>query len=344
MPTGAIVLFVVSAVMIVVSGIRLPVVGKDLAARMGIGETATGLFVLAIVTSLPELSVTITAMLKEGAPDIALGNVIGSNNFNATAIAFIEAIFIGGWFLGSVDARRYTRTCWLLLALTVIVGLGVLFGAAIPPWAAVLLFSIPIVVIFLVESLWGDGNEPGGGLEESETGGPSTSSLAGWFVVLSALVIVGGFLMAISARQLADHTFHWNGAAFTLGQTFVGTLFVAIATSLPEVSVAYGAIKRARSLDIALGTLLGSNSINILIFALGAPLLMLASGGESAWSSVSSVHLVNVAGAVVLTVLVLIGMTSRWCTGASWRPRFLTALMIPVYLVCLYLVRRGFPW
>jgi len=340
LPTVEIALFIASAVVIIMSGTRLPSLGQRVAARMGIGETALGLFVLAVVTSLPELSVTITAMLRENAPDLALGNVLGSNNFNATSIVFLEALFVGGWFLGSVDSRRYTRTSRLLLLLTVIVGVGTLLGRLMPPWVTILVFSVPLMAIFIWE--WHGGR---GITLEDEIQTPEQKTEAGptdiaAFVALSLLVIAAGFGLAWTGRMLAEYEFQLNGATFKLGQTFVGTLFVAIATSLPEVSVAYGALRKAKSTDIALGTLLGSNSFNILVFAIGAPLLMLGGKGVSGWSAVSPVNMVNVVTALVLTLIVLAGMSERWCRKPSWQPRLLASLMVPIYLVSIFLVGR----
>ena len=120
----------------------------------------------------------------------------------------------------------------------------------------------------------------------------------------------------------------------------VGTVFVAVATSLPEVTVAFGAVRRVRSADMALGTLLGSNSINLVIFAIGAPFLAI-SGGRSGWSVVQSVHTVNVATAVVLTLVVLAGMRATALDARRGAARVATAVLVPIYLVGLFLVYRG---
>ena len=100
-------LFVVGATAIWFGGARLPQTGNRLAGKLGISATAIGLFVLSIVTSLPELSVTLVAMLKEGAPDLAFGNILGSNNFNITSIVVLE-LLVAGVFLHNVDRTRYT--------------------------------------------------------------------------------------------------------------------------------------------------------------------------------------------------------------------------------------------
>ncbi|MBN2564214.1 MAG: hypothetical protein JXB46_00725 [Candidatus Eisenbacteria bacterium] len=363
----SIVLFVLGVAAIWVGGSRLPETGKSLADRLGISVTALGLFVLSVVTSLPELAVTLWAMLGENAPDLAIGNILGSNNFNLTCLVGLE-LFYGGVLLHSVSWTRYIRTCVVLVAMTVAVGLGIAAGN-MPgsPAVSVLLFGVPIVAVYIYDTMTHSGlmkrpvtaqarpilmAEPSGiGVPEGAAGQPAgavRSDASGeadrpvwdlvWkFLLLSSLVVLGGFLTARGANGIAIHPFGRPGAPLVLGHTFVGTLLVAIATSMPEVSVAYSALRRAGSADMALGTLLGSNAVNILVFAIGTPLLLLRFS-RSAWSAVSDANLVSVAGALVLTLLVMVGIAARRWRGGRLITRLAIILMLPVYLLCLALV------
>ena len=331
-------LFAVGAVAVWFGGGRLPDVGNRLAGKLGISATAIGLFVLSIVTSLPELSVTLVAMLKERAPDLALGNILGSNNFNITSIVVLE-LLVAGVFLHNVDRTRYTKTCLYLLALTFLAGLGVVFGPRIAsPLLTTLLFSVPILVVFLFDAVSPRAARTGGrpAAAPREVAG-STSGIVMRFLALSAVVVAGGFMIASGANGIALYEFP---GGMRLGQTFVGTLLVAVATSMPEVSVAYAAVKRSKLEDMAIGTLLGSNTVNILVFAVGAPLMALRFS-ESAWTNISLSNLVSVAGAFVLTLFVLVGILSRSHRAGRAIARTMLALMIPVYLLCLFLVYRG---
>lgn len=335
-----ILLFACGAAAIWFGGERLPDVGKRLADMLGMSATALGLFVLSIVTSLPELAVTLAAMLREGAPDLAMGNILGSNNFNITSIAVLELVS-AGVFLHTVDVRRYSRTCLILLGLTVVVGLGVAFGgrlshAAVP----VALFSLPIVAIFTFDSLTHRRFRRAPNPPREKAGRAAVSREAWAFGLFSALVVAGGFAIARGANGIAQYEFMRNGVPFVLGHTFVGTLLVAVATSMPEVSVAFSAVRKTGSADIALGTILGSNTINILVFAVGAPLLFVTKS-ESAWSGVSISNMVNVVTALVLTAFVLAGMAMRGTRAGVAATRWLNFLAVPLYVVCLLLVYRG---
>jgi len=331
-------LFIAGAAVILWSGSRLPVLARSVAVSLGIGATTIGLFVLALITSLPEFAVTLTAVLR-GTPDLALGNVLGSNNFNLAMIVFLEFVAARGVFLGYVDTSRFTKTCTLVIGFTAFTGLGVLLGwADISGLTPLVVVSVPIVAVFIIELLMGGrGVIDEDDLTDAE---PATSGEVLRFLGLAVLVVGAGVVVSNSADVIATHRFVVGGRPLVLGHSFVGSLFVAIATSLPEVTVAVSAVRGARSGDMALGTLLGSNSLNVLIFAVGAPLLWLREG-RSGWSDLSQANLVNVAVALILTGTVLAAMRVATRGRPSALSRALVAIMAPVYLVGLYFVFRG---
>jgi cation:H+ antiporter len=325
--------FAAGAVLILWSGTRLPVLGESVARRAGIGASTLGLFVLAVITSLPELAVTFAAMLGAGAPDLAFANVLGSNNFNVMVLALLPA---GGALLSRIDAGRYTKTCRLLIVLTVISGVGAWVGRLMPPGLSAVLFSLLIVGVFFWDLA---GGRRGPAPAAMDGPGPSDRRATVGFVLHAAVVVAAGVLVALAGKQIAEHEFATAAGAFRLGQTLVGTILVAVATSLPEVTVAVSAIRKAGSADMAVGTLLGSNGFNLAIFALGAPFLMLR-GHYSGWSELSGAGIVNVVTAVVLTLVVLAGMRATALDVRRRAARAATAVLIPIYLVGLFIVYR----
>lgn len=339
-------MFAAGVAAIWLGGSRLPETGKSLADHLGISASALGLFVLSIITSLPELAVTLWAMVGENAPDLALGNIIGSNNFNLTCIVALEAAF-GGVLLHRVGSARYLRTCVVLLLMTTFVGLGILTGdIGVPALVHAMIFALPIVAVFVYDTMTHRGvmraNLPTGDINSVRGDDATRKGLAGLtlrFALLAAAVVAGGFLTAKGANGIALHPFDRAGEPFILGHTFVGSLLVAVATSMPEVSVAYSAVRRAASPDMALGTLLGSNAINILVFIAGTPLLALRFS-ESAWRTVSEVNLVSVSAALLMTLMVMVGIASRRWRGGELVGRVSTTLLIPVYVIFVFLVYR----
>jgi cation:H+ antiporter len=328
--------FAVGAALILWSGTRLPVLGERVARRAGIGASTLGLFVLAVITSLPELAVTFAAMLGAGAPDLAFANVLGSNNFNVTVLALLPAGLAGGAVLSRVDTGRYARTCRLLIVLSVVSGIGALVGRFLPPGLSAVVFSLLIVGLFFWDLAGGRRGAPP---EARDAHAPADPRATTGFLLHAAVVVVAGVLVALSGKEIAEHEFVTAAGAFRLGQTFVGTILVAVATSLPEVTVAVSAVRRAGSADMAVGTLLGSNGFNLAIFALGAPFLMLR-GHDSGWSNLSPAGIVNVVTAVVLTLVVLAGMRATALDARRRAARVATAVLVPIYLLGLFIVYR----
>jgi len=336
-PVAWFVTFALGATVILLAGARLPRLGRTIALRLGVGETSVGLFGLAIVTSLPELAVTLSAM-RLGAPDLALGNVLGSNNFNLATAGLLSLACGGGLFLRA-DLSRYRRTGVLLILSTALAGLGVLAGPSMPEGISLLAFSVPIVLLFVVECRMGGSDipEPADATvrprEPRDYGGVVVA-----FLALSALVVAAGVAVSWAAKQIAVPEFTTSGGTLVLGETFVGTLLVAIATSLPEVTVAFSAMRGADSADMALGTLLGSNSFNLLVFALGAPMIAVGpTGGVSAWSNLAGVNLVNVAAGLLLTSMILLALRAA---RSRARNRALDYLMMAVYVGAVFAVFR----
>jgi cation:H+ antiporter len=329
--------FLVGAALILWSGTRLPVLGEAVARRAGIGATTLGLFVLAVVTSFPELAVTFAAMLGADAPDLAFANVLGSNNFNVSVLALLPVGVGGAALLSRVDARRYRQTCRLLIFLSLIAGAGAAVGPRMPPGLSAVVFSILIVGLFFWDLAGGRGERTAAPTDDGPV--PPARRAAAGFALHALVVIAAGVLVALSGKDIAEHEFAAAAGTFRLGQTFVGTILVAVATSLPEVTVAASAVRRAGSVDMAVGTLLGSNGFNLTIFALGAPFLMLR-GHDSGWSGLSPAGIVNVVTAVVLTLVVLVGLRATAPDGRRGAARAATAVLIPIYLVGLYVVFR----
>jgi cation:H+ antiporter len=121
-----------------------------------------------------------------------------------------------------------------------------------------------------------------------------------------------------------------------LGQTFVGNIFIAISTSLPELVVSLSAVK-IDAIDLAIGNLFGSNIFNILILAiddiffLKGPILSFANQN----------HIISALSAIAMTTIAIIGLTYR----AEKRPLFLAwdsigiMLVYVINLMLLYLLR-----
>jgi len=140
--------FVISAVFIIGAGIWLATIGDEIAVATGWGQSFVGSLFLAFTTTLPEITVSFTA-LRIGAIDMAVANLIGSNLFNLTIIPIIDIIYTRGPILADVSESNVITAA----AVTV---MTVLFIAAFRIRAKRILrlswFNISIIILFLLSA------------------------------------------------------------------------------------------------------------------------------------------------------------------------------------------------
>ncbi len=144
-----VIVFLVSAVSVIFFGIRLAVYGDALASLTGWGRLFVGSVLVALATSLPELSTNISAVrLDPPNASLAVGNVMGANMLNMFNMSLVALIFGGKRFLQQVAPQQ-----GYLVALAVLLtGLAVLFGAIkldISLWQ-IGLSSLILIVVFVV--------------------------------------------------------------------------------------------------------------------------------------------------------------------------------------------------
>jgi cation:H+ antiporter len=156
-------------------------------------------------------------------------------------------------------------------------------------------------------------------------GDPQLSQVLTRFAMAGAVVVGAGLWLPFVAVDLA--------AAMGWSRSFVGTLFVAFATSVPELAVTVSAV-RLGALDLAIGNLLGSNLFNVAIIAIDdlfytkGPLL----------AHVSPVHAMTAGSAVIMTGLAVVGLfyrpTDRVFRAVGW----ISLSLFAVYLLNAYVL------
>jgi cation:H+ antiporter len=251
--------FVVCSALIVFAAMQLAKYGDVIAERTGMGGMFIGVLLLAGATSLPELLTTISSVIQ-GVPNLAAGNLLGSNMFNMFVLAILDLVH---------RKERLLRKAALKHALSgslavFMIGLVVFFIIADIPttvlWVG--LDSLVIIGVYLVAVRLIQSNPvaPTQSRTPAEVpaGTPSLRvGLVGFGLAAAGLVIITPFLVSSSAT-IAEIT--------GLGTTFVGTTLVALVTSLPEMVTTLAALRIGAD-DMAIGNLFGSNLFNM--FALG---------------------------------------------------------------------------
>lgn len=257
---------VVGVVLVLWGADRLTEGAVAVAERLRVPQIVIGLTIVALGTSMPELCVSVVSALK-GTPDLAVGNVVGSNIFNALLIVGVAAL------VGPMTILRSTVFKDVPCALVASV---VLLMMCQNDWVITRLDGAILFVFFLVfmrltikgatsaqpaqgETTQGQTAQEAAA-DEASAKQPMKGWLAGlWMVVGLAALIGGSNLFVGGATEVAR--------ALNVSDAVIGLIIVAGGTSLPELATSVVAAKKGNS-GIAIGNVLGSNVLNIL-FILG---------------------------------------------------------------------------
>jgi len=155
--------------------------------------------------------------------------------------------------------------------------------------------------------------------------------VASLFIIAAIIVVLAGIWLVKIGNSLS-HPFYVFNVHIDLGATFVGTLFLAFATSLPEVAVSSAAV-RIGAFDMAIGNILGSNIFNMFII----PISDIFYKGNNIFFSVSDVQILTAILGIILTSLAIIALIYR-----SKKDLFYmgwdTVSMIVVYILGLFML------
>jgi cation:H+ antiporter len=331
--------FLFSALLIVLAGNRLVAYGDTLAVHTSLGYSLVGGILIAGVTSLPELASSISAALI-GAPDIAFGNVYGSNAFNLMILAIVDIYQGRGSSLLQTVRDSHILTAMFGILLT---GISIMAIWMTPynlleftvGWISsysILLMVLYIFSAFLMiryeermkNQLPDKTSEPEVKVRITPTSRKYLMHAVIGFVIAGVVIVIAGILLSINANIIAEKT--------GLGQTFIGTLLVAGATSLPELVAAIAAI-RIGAYDMAVGNVLGSNIFNILILvATDAAYLE-----GSVYRAVSTQHLITAITAIILSSIAVIGLFYR-SKRTIWKLGWDSLAILIGYLAMLYVL------
>ena len=300
--------FIVCSLIVVFSGYKICIYAEKIARITEIGRTFIGLILLAVITSLPELAVTITAV-KIGALDLALGDLFGSNLFNLTIMGVIFLFFIKESKLLTFDFTHFVSSGFSLL-LIALAAMGIVFYSLFDSWTGYsnILLDVETALILVVYFfgaylIFRSEKERASSFPEIESR-EGIRTFGVWLRFLGYAVVLVSFSIYLS--KVGDRIARIPIKEVPLGGTFVGSLFIAITTSLPEMVVAVSAVKLGL-MDMALGNIFGSNMFNMLIVSVADIFL----GKKVILSSVSSLHLLTVFFVIILTALVLAGLICR---------------------------------
>ncbi len=312
------------------AGVRLIRYGDALATLTGLSRSWIGLILIATVTSLPELVTGLSAVTLAGSPDMAVGDALGSCVFNLAILALVDVLH-RHQSVYTLTSRSLVHPASFGVILLSAAALVLLLGqqGLLPDLAHIssgsvviaLLYAIAMRTLYLAER------------REAPCPPPTATVAMGFkraltgYVLAAAVIVATGVWLPFIGVELAGRM-GWSNS-------FVGSLFVAFATSVPELATTWAAV-RMGALDMAFANLLGSNLFDVLILALDD----LAFRSGSLYAQVSPMHAVSAMSATLMSGAVVAALVYRpasrvWHIG-SW----VSLVLLTLYLfnaVLLYL-------
>ena len=319
----------------IISGIALLTFGGDLVVRgsvtlaikLGISKVLVGMIVVGFGTSAPELLVSISATLS-GSPDIAIGNVVGSNIANFLLILGL-ALLITPVFCKDPVIKRDALA---------VIGAGGIFmffardGQIIAVEGGIML---AIMLSYLGASIMASWQTPVSITPEStpdavqDQAGDSTYSHEAEeydserSVASCVMLCIVGMIMLVSGADLLVEGASAVARSFAISEAVIGLTLVAVGTSLPELAAMIAAALKRHD-DVIVGNIIGSTLFNILsilgITALIAPLAV-----------AQQILVVDIPISVMITVVIGAGLVIL-----SRLPRFFGVIMLAAYVIYLF--------
>jgi len=321
--------FSICVLIILFAGRKVARYGDIIGDKTGLGGLWIGLVLLSVVTSLPELFTGISSVALVKAPDLTIGDVFGSNVINLLILGGMDIAFQNKPLLTAVSPRHLVPASLSMILVAIAaacvlishrtswdMGIGWEIGIYTP--ILVLLYIYFLRVMFKYEQRHNNGFSEV--IEEPESEAISLRRVYVYFAIAAVFVIGAGTWLAYIGRDIST-TMEW-------GESFVGSLFVAFSTSMPEISVSFAAL-RLGAIDMCVADIIGSNMFNMLIISVDD---IFYRQGPVLAPPVSENHAITGLIVLVMTGVVILGIASRTRhktrLGFSWYVPLLAGLFI----------------
>jgi len=295
--------FLGSALVVVGAGIVLSRTADCIAERTGFGRLAVGVVLLAGATTLPEIFRSASAV-RLGAPDMAVGTIIGSCTQNILLLALMDLVHHLEYRQG-LSTRLvigHSRAATLSIIVLAVTALALHLGHMPSLWgvgvAPVLVAAIYLAGLRMAVRVGEEAPATPPTLPSPATCAMSLGRALLWFGVAALALVLAAPRLAGAAEALAT--------ASGLGLTFFGTIFVTLVTCLPEAVASFTAL-RLGAYDLAVGNLFGSNAFNVTLILL----LDVVHRSGPILEAVSKTHLVSALVGIVLTGIALQNILTR---------------------------------
>jgi cation:H+ antiporter len=298
--------FLVCAVVIITAGTYLTKYADAIAEITKLGRLLIGSILLAGTTSLPELTVDISAVRQNNA-DLAVGDLFGSSLMNLLILAILDLSSHARGKMLSKQAASHALSGSLSVALTALAGIGLFTGpfvaeyVPLPVSPTVILIGVAYVLgvrlVYLDQRISARTEADHAAGETAEPTNITLRHAILGFLACAVVIVIAGPYLAHAAGRIAELS--------GLGSTFVGTTLVAFSTSLPEL-VSMLAALRIGAIDLAIGNVFGSNAFNMVLLL---PLDL--ASAEPLLAVVSQEHIVTCLATILATQVAVMGQLYR---------------------------------
>lgn len=333
----SLVLFAAAGCVIAVCGVMVTRRAERLARDTGLGQAIMGALFLGAMTSLAGLITSLTAAF-DGHPELSVSNAVGGIAVQTTFLALADLLYRRANLEHTAASEENLVQGAVLI---VLLGIAVLGGFTpaytvlgvhplSPLLVAAYLFGLRLISGAHRAPMWRPRATAHSQPEQQHARPrPRTSLLRQWlvFVLLAALVACAGWLIARAGLSIAAHT--------GLDEGFVGTLFTAVTTSLPECVIAVVAVRRG-ALTLAVGDIIGGNTFDVLFLAFSD----LMYRGGSIYHAVTSVQSFWLALSLLMAAVLLLGLLRREEHGIG-NIGFESALVLVLYFGGVLLLVSG---
>jgi cation:H+ antiporter len=327
--------FAIASVLIVVAGSRLSRYADIISEKLKLGHVFVGMVFLGWITSLPELVLSLGSTIYVGEPDLAIGNVLGSCLFNLTILVVADILIVRGlFFTRTARQSAVTGIASFIILFLAAVGLMLPNWLRIPAVLGIDLFSWVIIIFYVGSTAFlyrhdKKSGVPDEGLPAHEYASVSMVGVAVMSVVATAIIVGAGLYLADLGDKIA--------LKYGMSHSFVGTLFFAVVSSLPELSTTLAAA-RLGFFNMCLGNIFGSNIFNIMIISV-SDIFYREGSIIAAPASDSRFYLFCVAlFAIIATTAVVVGVRLK-SRKLFWRISWVSLVVIACYILGLFLSR-----
>ena len=321
--------FAICVLLIGVAGPVLTRYGDVIARLTGLSHSWIGLVLLATATSLPELFTGVSAVAAADAPNIAVGDALGSCVFNLAMLVLLDELSRKEPMYRRID-QGHILTAGFGVILIGSAGAFLLLSQSALSFRFLHIsgYTPFIIVLYLVAMraafVYERRTRPPPEIIRAESGITLRTAFMRYSAAAAVVVAAGSWLPFIG-RELAD-VMGWN-------TTFVGTLLIAGATSVPELVVTISAL-RLGAVDMAIGNLLGSNLFDILILAIDD----IAYTKASLLSSVSPANAITAFAAVIMSGIFIVALLYKPETRVRGTIGWVSIALLLVYLFSSYAI------